>query len=115
MYEYLHHRLHLCCRITCNLSVDTAIIAMSSLFYTWLKKDGPEAVLKFHKNKNVLDADIIFVPITQDGHHSLCTIVNPGSIVNRYKRDLSPEARLPVLLFMDSKAIHDAKEIGHNL
>jgi hypothetical protein len=88
---------------------------MSSLFYTWLKKDGPEAVLKFHKNKNVLDADIIFVLITQDGHHSLCTIVNPGSIVNRYKHDLLPEACLPVLLFMDSKAIHDAKEIGHNL
>lgn len=70
---------------------------------------------KFHKSVDVFSADLIFVIVTEGLHHSLCTIVNPGSIVNAYKRNESLDARRPMFVFMDALGCHDESEICRRL
>lgn len=56
---------------------------------TELKRDGIEAVASWTKNKkiNVFEKKLIFIPINDGLHWSLCVVVNPGHVANNFNRD----------------------------
>jgi len=72
-----------------------------SHFFTALREDGPKAVSSWtaKKNINVFKKRLVFLPINESLHWSLCVIVNPGSI-NCNGNDLS------CILFLDSLKAH---------
>jgi Ulp1 family protease len=68
----------------------------TSHFYTTLQDEGVDAVSSWTTNKgiDIFSKRIIFLPINQSLHWSLCAVVNPGLITNydeiyAYGRDVS--------------------------
>ncbi len=55
---------------------------LSSHFFTQLKSQGVDAIARWTSNIDVFTKKIIFVPVCEDNHWSLCSVVNPGSILN---------------------------------
>jgi Ulp1 family protease len=81
----------------------------SSHFYSTLRKNSPEDIAKWTKNKgiNVFEKQLVFIPVNQTLHWSLCVIVNPGSIANCHNAVDSDESALwPGIFFFDSLKAH---------
>ena len=55
---------------------------------TTLKDKGIKAVSSWtaNKNINVFKKRLIFIPVNENLHWSLCVVVNPGLIANNYDR-----------------------------
>ena len=55
---------------------------------TTLKDKGIQAVSSWtaNKNINVFKKRLIFIPVNENLHWSLCVVVNPGLIANNYDR-----------------------------
>ena len=54
----------------------------SSHFVPQLKSQGANAIARWTSNINIFTKKIIIVPVFEDHHWSLCSVVNPGSILN---------------------------------
>jgi Ulp1 family protease len=52
-----------------------------------LEDNGPEAVAEWHKNINVFQKKLVFIPVHADSHWLLCIIVNPGLMGNKSSDD----------------------------
>jgi hypothetical protein len=89
----------------------------SSHFFTALE-DGPKAVESWTAKKDIdiFKKKLIFIPINQSLHWSLCVVVNPGAIMN-VKADAantSPDDPFPCMLFFDSLKAHKKSWVkGH--
>eukprot|EP00586_Coscinodiscus_wailesii_P008142 CAMPEP_0172521924 /NCGR_PEP_ID=MMETSP1066-20121228/292848_1 /TAXON_ID=671091 /ORGANISM="Coscinodiscus wailesii, Strain CCMP2513" /LENGTH=710 /DNA_ID=CAMNT_0013304887 /DNA_START=982 /DNA_END=3114 /DNA_ORIENTATION=- len=92
----------------------------TSHFYTTLLEDGVDAVSSWTRKKciDVFSKDLVFIPINQSLHWSLCVVVNPGYLRNSYKRckhrgkEYDKTDRLPCLLFMDSLKAHRKAKVA---
>ena len=95
----------------------TKFHVFSSHFYTALKDKGPEGVTKWTKNKNinVFDKEIIFIPINETLHWSLCVVVNPGSIVNAFIEVEGDQDAWPGMYFFDSLKAHRKTVVAENV
>jgi Ulp1 protease family, C-terminal catalytic domain len=84
----------------------------SSHFYSTLKKNSPEDIAKWTKNKgiNVFEKQLVFIPVNQTLHWSLCVIVNPGAIANGHKVG-APEDLWPGIFFFDSLKAHQKGQV----
>jgi len=58
---------------------------------TTLKDDGKKSVESWTANKgiDIFKKKLIFIPIHENSHWSLCVVVNPGHIANNYDDDVS--------------------------
>lgn len=58
---------------------------------TTLKDDGKKSVESWTANKgiDIFKKKLIFIPVHEDCHWSLCVVVNPGHIANNYDDDVS--------------------------
>ena len=61
-------------------------------------------LLKWTKNINLFQKRIIFIPIQQGIHWSLCVVINPGKIKNNANSNADDE--ITYMLFFDSYKIH---------
>ncbi len=52
-----------------------------------LEDNGPKAVAEWHKNINVFQKKLIFIPMHADSHWLICVIVNTGLIGNKPSDD----------------------------
>jgi Ulp1 family protease len=52
-----------------------------------LEDNGPKAVAEWHKNINVFQKKLVFMPVHANSHWLLCVIVNPGLIGNKSSND----------------------------
>ena len=59
----------------------------TSHFYTTLQDEGVDAVSSWTTNKgiDIFSKRIIFLPINESIHWSLCAVVNPGLIKNYFR------------------------------
>jgi Ulp1 family protease len=85
-------------------------LALSTHFFSKLKNDGVHAVVKMleKRNVNVLEKEMIAIPINDNNHWSLCVIVKPYNLRAELPR------KIPFLLFFDSLPLshyHDKNEI----
>jgi hypothetical protein len=80
----------------------------SSHFFTTLSDDGTDAVRSWTAKKNIdiFQKKLIFIPINQSLHWSLCVVVNPGAILNASSDEASPDDPLPCMIFLDSLKAH---------
>ena len=67
---------------------DSGVHFFTSHFMTTLKDEGIKAVSSWtaNKNINVFKKRLIFIPVNENLHWSLCVVVNPGLIANNYDR-----------------------------
>lgn len=67
---------------------DSDVHFFTSHFMTTLKDEGTKAVSSWtaNKNINVFKKRLIFIPVNENLHWSLCVVVNPGLIANNYDR-----------------------------
>ena len=67
---------------------DSDVHFFTSHFMTTLKDKGIKAVSSWtaNKNINVFKKRLIFIPVNENLHWSLCVVVNPGLIANNYDR-----------------------------
>jgi Ulp1 family protease len=80
----------------------------SSHFFTTLSDDGTDAVRSWTAKKNIdiFQKKLIFIPINQSLHWSLCVVVNPGAIVNASSDEGSSDDPLACMIFLDSLKAH---------
>jgi hypothetical protein len=80
----------------------------SSHFFTTLLDEGTDAVRSWTAKKNIdiFQKKLIFIPINQSLHWSLCVIVNPGAIVNASSDEGSSDDPLACMIFLDSLKAH---------
>jgi len=103
----------------------SAVHFFTSHFYTTLFEDGISAVSSWTKKKsiNVFSKSLVFLPINESLHWSLCVLVNPGSIMNTYRdkdhhqSDQAPEedylaSKVPCILFLDSLKAHRKNRVA---
>jgi Ulp1 protease family, C-terminal catalytic domain len=86
----------------------------SSHFYSTLKENSPDDLAKWTKNKgiNVFEKQLVFIPVNQTLHWSLCVIVNPGAIANYHKAGGPDENDLwPGIFFFDSLKAHKMNQV----
>jgi len=76
-----------------ELQTESNVHFFSSDFITKLKDDGPEAVSSIVADKqiNVFEKKLMFMPINDDNHWSLCVVVNPGLIANSFDETISDD------------------------
>ena len=67
---------------------DSDVHFFTSHFMTTLKDKGTQAVSSWtaNKNINVFEKRLVFIPVNENLHWSLCVVVNPGLIANNYDR-----------------------------
>lgn len=82
----------------------------TSHFFTKLKTQGVDAVSTWTAKKNIriFDKTLIFIPINQSLHWSLCVVVNPAHIQQKKADD----EKMPCILFMDSLKAHQKARIA---
>jgi Ulp1 family protease len=80
----------------------------SSHFFTTLSDDGADAVRSWTAKKNIdiFQKKLIFIPINQSLHWSLCVVVNPAAIVNASSDEGSSDDPLACMIFLDSLKAH---------
>ena len=80
----------------------------SSHFFTTLSDDGTDAVRSWtaKKNINIFQKKLIFIPINQSLHWSLCVVVNPGAIINASNDEGSSDDPIACMIFLDSLKAH---------
>ena len=79
----------------------------SSYFFTTLVKEGVEGVKTWteKKNINIFEKRLIFIPINENLHWTLCVVVNPGAIISSSFNDDAKnpgDLPLPCMIFFDS-------------
>ena len=69
------------------MTATSCVHFFTSHFYSTLREEGVDAISNWTTNKgiNVFTKKIIFLPINESLHWSLCAVVNPGSILNYEK------------------------------
>ena len=70
-------------------------------------------LLKWTKNINLFQKRIIFIPIQQGIHWSLCVVINPGKIKNN--ANSNPEDEISYILLLDSLKLHGKLNILKNI
>ena len=67
---------------------DSDVHFFTSHFMTTLKDDGTQAVSSWtaNKNINVFEKRLVFIPVNENLHWSLCVVVNPGLIASSRAR-----------------------------
>jgi hypothetical protein len=88
----------------------------SSHFYTALRKKSPD-IAKWTRNKgiNIFEKQLIFIPINQTLHWSLCVVVNPGMIANAYKDSHADADLWPGIYFFDSLKAHRMGQVAEDV
>ena len=88
----------------------------STFFYTKIYENGiNEEVLKWDtitKNCNIFEKKLLFVPIHQYLHWSLCVVVNPDKLTYPASKDDNDKC---FILTLDSLGCHDTDEIYNNV
>jgi len=99
----------------------------TSHFYTTLQDEGVDAVSSWTTKKgiNIFSKRIIFLPINQSLHWSLCAVVNPGLIENYdkihahnhslYNENVDSELEVPCIIFLDSLKAHQKNVVACNV
>jgi Ulp1 family protease len=89
----------------------------TSHFFTTLVNEGPEGVSSWTTKREIkiFEKKFIFIPINERLHWSLCVVVNPGKIRNRFRQDKLDDDQVPCLLFFDSLKAHKKQRIGRNI
>jgi hypothetical protein len=82
-----------------------------SHFFTTLSDEGTYAVRSWtaRKHIDIFQKKLIFIPICQSLHWSLCVVVNPGAILNASSDEVSSDDPLPCMIFLDSLKAHKKK------
>mmetsp|Transcript_2711 Transcript_2711/g.5860 ORF Transcript_2711/g.5860 Transcript_2711/m.5860 type:complete len:1453 (-) Transcript_2711:112-4470(-) len=86
----------------------------TSHFYSTLRDEGTNSVQSWteKKNINIFKKKLVFIPINESSHWSLCVLVNPGKVEGSGTK---PESKYPCMLFMDSLRMHDSNDIKKNI
>jgi hypothetical protein len=84
-----------------------------SHFFTTLSDEGTYAVRSWtaRKHIDIFQKKLIFIPICQSLHWSLCVVVNPGAILNASNNEASPDDPLPCMIFLDSLKAHEKSRV----
>ena len=70
-------------------------------------------LLKWTKHINLFKKRIIFIPIQEGIHWSLCVVINPGKIKNN--ANSNPEDEISYILLLDSLKLHGKLNILKNI
>jgi hypothetical protein len=105
-------------RISRNCPEQTFV--WTSHFYTKLATKGIDEVANWSKRTNIFNKTLIFIPINEGEHWSLCVVVNPGCILEHNATvesamSFHDEQKCPFMVLFDSLKYHDADEIGKNI
>lgn len=89
------------------------IHVFTSHFYTTLREDGPKSVQSWteKKNINIFNKKMVFIPINQTLHWSLCVLIHPGAVGGPNEK----RSKYPCMLFMDSLRMHDSETVEKNV
>lgn len=83
----------------------------TSHFYSTLTKEGAEGVVSWTAKKDIdiFKKKMIFIPINNSWHWSLCVVINPGEILDYDPGDSeSSGMKMPCLICLDSLRMHCA-------
>lgn len=101
------------CRITRHdIEEESKELFLNTLFYSELK-NSVEAANKFFKNSSrrkaidIMDKEVIVIPVHEDAHWSLVIILDPSSPLNN--------SGLTSIVHLDSAGCHNSKQIARNL
>lgn len=98
-----------------------------SLFFTTMKMKGVKDVVNWTKKHGVdiFTKKLIFIPVNDARHWSLCVVLNPGAIVQyveklQHSNDSKisvclDDAPFPCLLHFDSFNLHDTERLGNSV
>uniref|UniRef100_A0A7S2AA63 Ubiquitin-like protease family profile domain-containing protein n=1 Tax=Trieres chinensis TaxID=1514140 RepID=A0A7S2AA63_TRICV len=95
--------------------VTSSVYFFTSHFFSTLQEDGPEAVTSWTAKKNIdiFQKKLIFLPINESLHWSLCVVVNPGSIMNSISCGRGQRfEQWPCILFFDSLKAHRKSKVA---
>ena len=70
-------------------------------------------LLKWTKHINLFKKRIIFIPIQEGIHWSLCVVINPGTIKNN--ANSNPEDEISYILLLDSLKLHGKLNVLKNI
>jgi sentrin-specific protease 7 len=83
-----------------------------------LVERGPTAVKRW-TTKAVIDiftCNFVFIPICEEGHWSLCVLVNPGQVLNGTNDSGNEDDLLGCLIFLDpARGYHDKYKVRSNI
>jgi Ulp1 protease family, C-terminal catalytic domain len=86
----------------------------TSHFYSTLRDEGSTSVQSWTKKKNIdiFKKKMVFIPINESWHWSLCVLVNPGAVENP---SVEPRDKYPCMIFVDSLRMHDSDHVKQNI
>lgn len=97
-----------CCRETRSDTL-LRVHCFTTHFFSKLAKDGPKGVRSWTANQklNIYSKKMIFVPVHENGHWSLCVVVNPN--YRSGVRGLSGYSSF--VYFLDSLGLHNPMNV----
>jgi hypothetical protein len=95
------------------------VLIMGSFFYSEMESNGVNAVTKYtSKTKKRIDKSIdifakklIFIPICQKGHWSLCVVVHPSAILDACNEKGTDDDHVACIICLDSLKAHPTASI----
>ena len=92
---------------------DDNIHCFSTHFYSQLVQYGYDRVKSWTAKKqiNIFWKKMLFIPICEEAHWSLCVVVNPGAIL----KHVSPDSPLTCMLHFDSLKAHDSQKVREHV
>ena len=93
---------------------NSGVHIFTSHFYSTLRDEGTDSVQSWteKKNINIFKKKLVFIPINESSHWSLCVLVNPGNVEDSCT---NPKKEYSCMLFMDSLRMHDSNDIKKNI
>ena len=87
------------------------IMAMKSLFYTTLIKEGVTRVIKWTQRKDIFNTEIIIIPINLNKHWSICIVINPI----QQQKTTTKQTIKPQIMVLDFLQAHNKTIIAQNI
>lgn len=90
----------------------------TSHFYSTLRDEGSQSVQSWteKKNINIFKKKLVFIPINESLHWSLCVLVNPGAVENiNIECEKRSKEKYSCMIFMDSLRMHDSNDVKRNI